>query len=278
MVLVGLMLMTGCKKDPVPTPELPAVEPTLTLTTEPNIAEGTEVEAGTLIKCTFECEGEKLSSLLVTITRENGEELIHNLQTLNGGTSDSTTMEYSVTYVGRLTMEAILQSDNGKSATVTLHFTSVAPKPNEKFLGDYDGTVLINGTLVAEIPGMEPVQQEFSENYQVQVYITGGENDSIVIAECHVNDRVFTATGIVEGNKIIANDLHDTFILNYEYNGMTFSPEIDVVYSLTATLDGDVLTFEGTYKGSGDTTILIFTGTISLDGTFNGSLNKLPPI
>lgn len=274
--LVGFLLMTSCKKDPVaPTISVfEGYEGSTCVTENAQVFSGDEIHVG------FTGTGEKLTKIEVTVS-QNGTVLdFHQHQWESPTSNFEFVCDFTIEAIGTVTITGTVTDAVGQTASKSFNIFYVEkPKPNAKFLGDYDGTALLNGTLIIEIPGMEPIQQEFTnQEYPVYVGIGEGENDNEVVAECHVNDRVFTATGIVDGDKITANDLHETITLNYEYNGMTLSPEIDVIYSLTATLEGDVLTFEGNYEGNGDISVFLFTGTISLDGIIGGSLNKLPPI
>ena len=274
IALVGLMLQAGCKKDPV-TPPPPTID---IYEGEGCVTENAQVYSGDEIYVGFMGTGENLTQIEIVLS-QNGTILASHLHSWESPTNNfNITQNFAINTSGTVTVTGTVTDAVGQTAAKSFNII-YCEKPIAKFLGDYDGTALMNGTLIIEIPGMEPIQQEFTnQEYPVHVGIVEGENDNEVVAECHVNDRVFTATGTVDGDKIIANDIHETITLNYEYNGMTLSPEINIVYNLTATLDGNVMTFEGTYEGSGDITILIFTGTISLDGTFGGSLNKMGPI
>lgn len=272
--LVGFMMITGCKKAPVvpPPPTIDIYEGEGCVTENAQIYSGDEILVG------FTGTGENLTQIEIALS-QNGTILVSYLNSWESPTNNFTiTKNFAISTSGTVTVTGTVTDAVGQTAAKSFNIVYYE-KPNAKFLGDYDGKVLMNGTLIIEIPGMEPIQQEFTDQeYQVYVGIGEGENDNEVVAECHVNNRVFTATGIVDGDRIITNDMHETITLNYEYNGMTLSPEIDIVYSLSATLEGDVMTFEGTYEGNGDFTILFFTGTINLDGTFGGNLNKMGPI
>ncbi len=272
LALVGFVLMTGCKKDPV----APTIDIYEGDEGEACITENAQVFSGDEITVGFMGTGEKLSKIDIVLSQD-GTPLDSFSHSWENPSNDFTiTAHFTVEAVGTVTVTGTVTDAVGQTALKRFDiFYDERPKPDTDFTGEYDGTALVNGNLVAEIPGMDPIQQEYSREYEVHVFITEGENDNEVTAECHVNDRVFTATGTVEGNTVTVNDLHDTFTFDYEYNGMTFSPEINVIYSLTATLDGDVLTFEGTYEGSGDITVIFITGTVNLDGTFNGSLDKM---
>lgn len=267
---IGLMLLASCKKDPV--------APTISVFNGSGYAaENSEYYSGDEINVGFVATGENLTKLEVKVSQD-GTELASHFETIEKAATYTYSHSFVINAAGTVTITGTVTDAVGQTATKSFNVIC-NEKPNKKFLGDYEGTALVSGSFILEITGMEPYQEDFTDREStVYVGITEGENDNEVIAECHVNDHIFTVTGTVDGNTITANDIHDTFTLNYEYNGMTISPEIDVIYNLTATLDGDMLTFEGTYEGNGDVNVFIFSGTINLDGTFSGSLNKLPPI
>lgn len=265
LVFVGLMLTTGCKKEPSPTPApepTPTIiEPTLTLVTEPNITEGAEVEAGTTIKFTYICEGENLSSLTLNITGENGEETVLNgLHALNGGTSDTVSMEKTFSYIGRITLEAVLRA-NERTASVTLHFTSVAPPEPEPIQlgGLYEGYTKLEGSVTA-LGMTHPV------NDSTQVAMTIAEaGDAQIDAVFVYNGTTYELTGSQEGNSVV----FDPF--SFEIN----SPDVQLTATiqLNGTLEDDVLSLDGSLSNC----VLNYNGIaipVVFDGGISGILTK----
>jgi len=255
LVLIGFILMTGCKKEVLP--------PTLTLSSEPSITEGMEVEAGTDIKFNFDCKGENLSSLLITITGENGEEIIYNLLELNGVASVTKTEECTFSYVGQLTLEATLRA-NGKTATVTLHFTSVAPPqpdpdPDPTIDGFYSGFLKIDGTVSA-LTLSYPV----NDSTQAEMTITTLE-DNQVTAVFVYQGTSFDITGSYEDNSIV----FDPFPLEINNSDVQLTATIQ----LNGTLDENVLSLEGNLSDCK----LNYAGMqipVVFDGEIGGVLNK----
>ena len=262
MVLFGLLLMTGCKKDPI--------APTLTLTTEPHITEGMEVETGTDIKFNFDCKGENLSSLLITITGENGESIIYNFHDLNGVASVTKTEECIFTYVGRLTLEATLRA-NGKEVAVTLHFKSVGlPEPNPNpapdphpepvsFDGSYKGFTKIEGN-VSTLGISYPV----NDSSQVEMEINVLENNQVEGIYVY-HDIKYDFKGRIEKNRIAFNP----FTLEIATSDIQLVATIE----LKGTLDKNVLSIEGdlsdcTFNYNGASIPVSFVGEI------NGTLEK----
>jgi hypothetical protein len=258
LVLIGFMLMTGCKKETLP--------PTLTLSSEPNITEGMEVETGTDIKFNFDCKGENLSSLLITITGENGEEIIYNFLDLNGVTSVTKTEECIFTYVGRLTLEATLRA-NRQTATVTLHFTSVAPSEPDPdpdpdpalFDGFYSGFLKIDGSVSALALSF-PV----NDSTQAEMTITTLE-DNQVTAVFVYQGTSFDITGSYEDNSIV----FDSFPLEISNSNLQLTATIQ----LNGTLDENVLSLEGNFSDC----LLNYTGIqipVEFTGEIGGVLEK----
>lgn len=267
LVFVGLMLTTGCKKEPSPTPApepTPTIiEPTLTLVTEPTVTEGMEVEAGTTIKFTYICEGENLSSLTLNITGENGEEIVLNdLHALNGGTLDTITVEETFSYIGRITLEAVLRA-NERTASVTLHFTSVAPPEPEpvptQFGGYYEGYAKIEGDVSS-------MGMNYPVNDSTQVAMTIAEAGDAQIDAVFVYDgTTYELTGSQEGNSVV----FDSFTLDIN------SPDVQLTATiqLNGTLEGDVLSLDGSLSNC----VLNYNGIaipVVFDGGISGILTK----
>ena len=149
-------------------------------------------------------------------------------------------------------------------------------KPNAKFLGEYQGNVLFNGTMEASVAGMDPIQQEVTDNETpVILSITEGETVDEVVVVFNVNGQESTVTGTVEGNKVIIALTDVPYSFNYQMNGFSISPTMVMNLNLTATLVDDQLMLDGTCHGDGEVNVFFATGTITIDGTIGGSLTNL---
>ena len=260
LAFVGLVLATSCKKDPV--------APILTLTTEPNITEGAEVEAGTCIKFSFDCQGENLSTLLVTVTDENGEEKDHASYSLDGASSATKTRECVFTHAGRLTLEATL-TGNGKTANVTLHFTSVAPiepepEPNPTTEGHYRGTVGLTATAAA-MGVSYPVETQLPW----EIRLSEAEEEGKVNATVTYEEQVYTTTGTIDDGSII----FEPFDIKLDLSGSTATVTLD----MTCRIGEGVLAVQGTFAGSGSVVMpdVLFPIPATIEGSLEGDLDKV---
>ena len=123
---------------------------------------------------------------------------------------------------------------------------------------------------------MQPVHDGFTDReVPVILDLTGGENMNEVVGTCKINDREMTCKGTVDGNKLVFEAVNDVFTFEYNMGLMTINPEINVTYTIVGTLVESQLNLEGTCTGNGDLNYGLFSGTIKLESTVGGSLNKM---
>ena len=263
---IGLMFFASCKKDPIaPTINIYAGEGCVT--------ENAQLYSGDEIMVGFQVTGEKLTNIEVLIS-QNGIQLA----------SDSESIDAEVyTYLNKFTIDATgivnikgtITDAAGQTATKSFNIV-YEEKPNAKFLGEYQGNVLFNGTMEASVAGMDPVQQEVTDNETpVILSITEGETVDEVVVVFNVNGQESTVTGTVEGDKVIIALTDVPYSFNYQMNGFSISPTMVMNLNLTATLVDDQLMLDGTCHGDGEVNVFFATGTITINGTIGGSLTNL---
>jgi hypothetical protein len=231
------------------------------------------VYSGDEITVGFQVTGEKLTNIEVLIS-QNGIQLA----------SDSESIDAEVyTYLNKFTIDATgivnikgtITDAAGQTATKSFNIV-YEEKPNAKFLGEYQGNVLFNGTMEASVAGMDPIQQEVTDNETpVILSITEGETVDEVVVVFNVNGQESTVTGTVEGDKVIIALTDVPYSFNYQMNGLSISPTMVMNLNLTATLVDDQLMLDGTCHGDGEVNVFFATGTITIDGTIGGSLTNL---
>lgn len=268
--LVGLAMLASCKKDPVaPTIEMYAGDEGTTCVTE-----NAQVFSGDQIFVGFKGTGENVSKIDVTVA-QNGTVLDAFHHQWNTPTNNfEITCDFTIEASGTVAITGTVTDAAGQTATKSFNII-YNEKPNAKFLGNYEGNALFTGTMEAAVAGMEPMQQEVTDQEMpVILTISEGETMNEVVAVCKINDQESTATGTVDGDKVnfVLTDVPYTF--DYEMNGFTVSPTIIMNLNLTATLVGSQLNLEGTCNGDGEVHILFYNGTIAIDGTIGGSLDK----
>ena len=241
---IGLMLFASCKKDPVaPTINIYAGEGCVT--------ENAQLYSGDEIMVGFQVTGEKLTNIEVLISQ--------NVIQL---TSDSESIDAEVyTYLNKFTIDAtgtvtitgIVTDAAGQTASKSfnIHFNE---KPSAKFIGNYEGNALFNGTLTATIEGQgEPMPQDINDyEMPITLNITSGEDVNKVIAEWKMNDEAMTIEGTVDGDKVSFEVTDFPYTFTYNLGGALLSPTINMSYAVVGTLVNGQLVLDGTCTGNGD--------------------------
>ena len=263
---IGLMLLAGCKKNPV--------APTISVFNGSGYAtENTQVYSGEEITVGFVATGENLTKLEVALS-QNGTLLTTHFENIE----KQANYNYSHTFVldasGTVTITGTVTDASGQTASASFNII-YNEKPNAKFVGNYEGNALATGFYEAEVSGMEPVQQEFTDReVPVILDIVAGEGLYEVIGTCTMDDRTMTAIGTVEGNTVTFETINDVITFDYDLGIMVIHPEINVTYSIVGTLDGGKLNLNGNCTGNGVLNYPFINGTINLEATVGGSLNK----
>ena len=263
---IGLMLFASCKKDPV--------APTISVITDTGyVTENAQIYSGDIIKVGFNATGEKLTKIEITLT-QNGTVINSSQATIENQTSFSHTAAFTVEATGTVTVTGTVTDANGLTGSKSFNI-NYNEKPNAKFIGHYEGNALATGSYQAEVSGIEPVQQEFTDReVPVILDIAAGDDINKIVATCTIDDRTMTALGTVEGDKITFETINDVITFDYDLGIMVIHPEINVTYSIVSTLVDGQLNLEGNCTGNGVMNYGFFSGTINLEATVGGSLNK----
>lgn len=159
-----------------------------------------------------------------------------------------------------------------------LAFASCTPKEpaNQKFIGDYLGTMYLNGTVTSpqlSQLGMESYPLENVE-FQLQTNIVAGSNDDEVFVTFTIDDESYVTTGTVVDNTIQFGTI------SYNYVETQSNTDLTINLSLTGVLNENVITLSGPFTGSGVATIEIQEGfslafDLTASGNVNGSVHRL---
>ena len=263
MALVGFMLMTGCQKH---------VAPTLTLMNgEGYLTENSEVYIYQQAKIGFTATGQKLTHFDVTIT-QNGE--LVSAYPLNFDPVDAYTdsVFVSIDVVGTVTVTCTVSDAESQYASKSFNVVCVE-SPNIKFLGHYEGNALATGTYTAEISGMDPMDQEFNDReIPVVLDLDDAQNLTDIYGHCLINNKTLYCRGSVEGNTVTFEAINDT--VSFSIPNYPVSVPLNVAYTIKGTLSDGKLRLDGSCTGSGDVNLFIYSGTINLNATVGGSLEK----
>ena len=262
---IGLMFFASCKKD---------VQPTINIATGGNYAsQNTEVFSGDPVTIGFSATGESLTKIEMTAS-QNGIIMYSDAQNIDNAASYLYAHNFELEAVGKVTISGVVTDAKGHTATTSFDITYYE-KPNAKFVGHYDGDALINGTYDINVTNMDPIHDVMTNQpFPTILDIEAGEENDEVIATVTINDQTDKVVGTVNGYKVTFEAINETYTMHYNYNGMDIPIVLNMTYNITGTLNGNQLELEGNCKGNGDINLFFITGTIELEGTVGGSLNK----
>lgn len=254
-------LNRGTAPAPDPTPD--PIDPTLTLKTEEGcLAEGAEIEVGNPIIVGLICKAEKLKSLSIVFA--SGDVILLNEDNdLPEIQSSSFVHRYHLTQEGDITMTATLTDTQGKTATVTVNFKSIAA-PVPAFEAHYQGIVNLDATAAAMM-FTYPINVDYEMDIMLSESDTEGQMNAIIIFA----GNQYTTTGSKSDDLI---DL-EPFDVTLDYEGSTVNATIDI----NATIGEDILSVQGNLNGSGNITIPDMPIAIpaTIEGTISGDLNEM---
>ena len=264
---IGLMLLASCKKDPV--------APTISiLQAEGYLTENAQVYANEDVMVGFVATGEKLVKLETKITKD-GAVVSNNIESIDEQPSYTSSFPITLNVTGTMTITGTVTDAAGQTASVSINVIC-NEKPNAKFVGHYEGNALGTGSYQAEITGMDPLQEEFTDReVPVILDIEAGDNMNEVVATCIIDDRTMTTTGHVEGDKVTFEAINDVVTFAYDLGFMTIYPEVNLTYMIVGTLVEGELNLDGTCTGNGEINAFFYNGTLTIDAIVGGSLNKM---
>ena len=262
---IGLMFFASCKKD---------VQPTINIATGGNYAgPNTEVFSGDPVTVGFSATGENLTKIEMTAS-QNGIVMYSDAQNIDNAASYLYAHNFELEAVGTVTITGIVTDAKGHTATTSFDI-NYYEKPNAKFVGNYEGDALVNGTYDINVTNMDPIHDVMTDQpFPTILYIEAGEENDEVIATVTINEQTNTVVGTVNGYQVTFEAINDTYTMLYETNGFTVPITLDMTYNIVGTLNDDKLDLEGTCKGNGEFNMFVISGTIDMEGTVGGSLDK----
>ena len=264
---IGLMLFASCKKDPV--------APTISVFNGSGYAtENAQYYSNEEINVGFVATGENLTKIEATVS-QNGTVLTTHFENIEKVATYTYSHAFTIETTGTITITGIVTDATGQTATTSFNIIC-NEKPNAKFVGHYEGDALFTGTTKAEMNGMDPIEQEVTDRpAPVILDLSAGEGPNEVVGVCKTEDQEMEIKGTVDGNIVTFEAVNTTFTFNYNMNGINISPTMDVTYNVKGTLEGGALSLDGSCVGNGTINLFIYNGTIAIDGTLGGSLNKM---
>lgn len=158
---------------------------------------------------------------------------------------------------------------------LSLAFASCKPeKPaNEKFIGNYLGTIVMNGTISIPAQSGIPEMTEPIDNAPVQLHtnIAAGENNNSVVVTFTIEGEKYITTGTVVDNTIQFGTLSYHYVEGYS--------DLTVNLVLTGVLNENKITLSGPFTGSGIANLgipgLPIAISLTASGDVNGTVNRL---
>ena len=261
--LAGLLLATGCKKEPTPTPtpEPTYADPTLVLATGTgNLAEGDEIIAGTPFGVGLTGTGETVAKLTVTFMA--GEEFVQE-KTIqyNGETVIQYAEVMTLNCIGDITMTAVLTDTQDKTATVTVNFKTVAGGETIDIEGTYSGLAVLNGT--ASIQGLASYDLP-ADTSILTLQITHLEGDYYE-GRFVYNEEEHVTHGTLTGETIVFEPFNRDIVVE-----ASFSLNLTLTFNFEVAKVAENLKASSVVTGEGNVTIPGMP--VEMPATFNGNM------
>lgn len=142
-------------------------------------------------------------------------------------------------------------------------------KPYEKFIGNYNGSALMNGTLSMSVAGTS-VNREFEQTFPLDITLGAGSEDNKLVMTYmpEGQNEIYTAIGTINEDKVT----FDPVVVKETIEGT----EVNLTLNMNGTIAGTIFSLNGDFSGNGNITILEqplpFPFTVT--GTVTGNLNK----
>lgn len=262
---IGLMLLASCKKE---------ITPTITPATGPEyVSQNATVFSGDPITVGFYATGENLVSIMLT-AEQNGISLFSHADMLDNVPSYSYTKTFTIDATGAVTIRGTVTDAKGNTVSTSFD-VNFNVKPNAKFVGHYEGNLLVSGDVDINVSNMDPMHEVLdNEPCPAVLDIEAGEGINDVKAVVSINNQQNVVNGTVDGNKVVFEAIDDTFTFHYSYQGIDIPIPLNMTYTINGMLNGDELNLDGTCNGNGSVNLFIYSGSIELEGTIGGIMNK----
>lgn len=154
----------------------------------------------------------------------------------------------------------------GKINAAELTISMINPESDK--IADYIGYVSIVGDVVFDSANIQD-QHVAQDSILTQITLNHGSEENEVVAVVGIEGTPYPVSCIQEGNTISFESFHITRTLPGA------NVELDMVISMTGTLDGDQLAIEGPVTGTGDLNLFIMVIHADMNGHIEGVLQKV---
>ena len=147
-------------------------------------------------------------------------------------------------------------------------------KPNEKFVGYYNGTSWVNGKIFLNNPlsPESPLTQDIdSLDLSMSFDITAGDADNkvVMVAKPENQEETYTVNGTVSDNNVE----FEAFTIEKDFSENQITGTVNATLVMSGTLSGNTLNIVGTITGNGTTTSYISLP-FTLEGDMTGTFTK----
>lgn len=148
-------------------------------------------------------------------------------------------------------------------------------KPNEKFVGCYNGTSWVNGKIFVTNPMSPetPMTQDIdSLDLSMSFDIAAGDADNKVVmtAKPENQEETYTVNGTVSDNNVE----FEAFTIERDFAEDQITGTVNATLVMSGTLSGNTLNIVGTITGNGTTTSYISLP-FTLEGDMTGTFTKV---
>lgn len=176
------------------------------------------------------------------------------------------TRSFQTQKAGVYIVTATVTDTAGKINSAELKISLVDPTANE--IAKYAGYVSIVGDITFDTTTM-PDQHVAQDSIPTLISLNRGTQENEVVAVVGIEGTPYPVTCIQEGNQLSFESFHITRTLPGA------NVELDMVISMSGTLEGDQLTVNGPVTGTGDLNLFIMVLHADMTGQIDGVLEKV---
>ena len=143
-------------------------------------------------------------------------------------------------------------------------------KPYEKFIGSYNGSALVEGTISYSI-GSTSLSNDIKQTLPMAIDLSAGDSDNRLVLTYtpEGQNEIYTATGTINEDKVT----FDPVVVKETIEGK----DVNLTLNMNGTIVGTVFSLKGDFSGNGNINILEqplpFPFTVT--GTVTANLDKL---
>jgi len=153
---------------------------------------------------------------------------------------------------------------------ITVLFTACKKeKPYEKFIGDYYGSAMLNGTLSISAAGMS-LNRDIEQTFPMGITLSAGTADNILVMTYtpEGEDEIYTVNGTINEDQVT----FEPVLVNENIEGV----DVNLTLNLSGSIANNIFALTGNFSGNGNISLLEqpIPLPFTVTGTVSGNLNK----